>query len=158
MKIHIFYLKYTDNNKYVVESPSWFIIRKLLSIRIEREKCVKSFATCLKHVFWPKIQFFTQISERSPCTYLHHSDLDSGGKRYLEMTKNSLHTPKLRVGGIPLGYKIIMININLMLSYVLQGFAVFGKLWILKWLLFIHSQTPTEVGQPCYDCHQSQPF
>ena len=42
----------------------------------------------------------TQISERSTCTHLYHSDLDSGGQRYLEMTKNSLHTPKPCVGGI----------------------------------------------------------
>ena len=40
LKIHIFDLKYTDNNKNVVESPE-IKIRKL-SIRIERENCVKS--------------------------------------------------------------------------------------------------------------------
>ena len=31
--------------------------------------------------------FFTQISERSTCTHLHHSNLDSGGQIYLKMTK-----------------------------------------------------------------------
>ena len=36
-----FYLKYTDNNKFVVESPE-VVIRKVLSTRIEREKCVKA--------------------------------------------------------------------------------------------------------------------
>ena len=37
MKIHIFDLKYTYYNKYVVESPE-IVIRKFLSIRIEIEK------------------------------------------------------------------------------------------------------------------------
>ena len=46
LKIHIFHLKYTDENKYVVESPE-IIIRKLLSIHIEkRKKKFKSFETC----------------------------------------------------------------------------------------------------------------
>ena len=40
LKIHFYYLKYTNYNKYVVESPEP-LIRKLLSIRIEKEKCVK---------------------------------------------------------------------------------------------------------------------
>ena len=51
-------------------------------------------------VFDQKNAFFTQISERSTCSHLHHSDLNSGDLRYLEMTKNSLRTPKPRVGGI----------------------------------------------------------
>ena len=51
-----------------------------------------------------KMHFFTQISERSTCMHWHHSDLDSGGQRYLEMTKRSLHMPKPRVGGILLHY------------------------------------------------------
>ena len=50
--------------KHVVESPE-IVIRKLQT---------------KKHVFWPKMYFFTQISERSTCTHLHHSDLDSGGQ------------------------------------------------------------------------------
>ena len=33
------------------------------------------------------MHFFTQISEHSTCTHLHHSDLDSAHQRYLEMTK-----------------------------------------------------------------------
>ena len=80
MKIHIFDLKYTDNNKYVVESPA-IVIRKLLSIRIEREKCVKTSQHAENVFFDQKIAFFTQISERSTCTHLHHPDLDSGGQR-----------------------------------------------------------------------------
>ena len=52
LKIHIFDLKYKDYNKYVVESPE-IEIRKLLSIRIEREKSVKA----LKHA---KNMFFDQ--------------------------------------------------------------------------------------------------
>ena len=80
LKIHIFDLKYTDNNKYVVESPA-IIITKLLSIQIEREKCVKTSQYAKNMFFDHKIAFFTQISERSTCTHLHHSDLDSGGQR-----------------------------------------------------------------------------
>ena len=80
MKIHIFDLKYTDNKKYIVESPA-IIIRKLLSIWIEREKFVKASQHAKNMFFDQKIAFFTQISERSTCTHLHHSDLDSGGQR-----------------------------------------------------------------------------
>ena len=72
-----FDLKYTDNNNYV--SPE-IVIRKLLSIRIEREKCVKA-SQHAKNMFLTKKCIFTQISERSTCTNLHHSDLDSGGQR-----------------------------------------------------------------------------
>ena len=79
---HIFDLQYTDYNKYVVESPE-IVDRKLLSICIEREKSVKA----LKHVknmfFDKKMHSFAQISERSTCTHLYHSDLDSGGQIYL---------------------------------------------------------------------------
>ena len=85
LKIHIFGSKYTDQNKYVVELPE-ILIRKLLSIRIEREKCVKASKHAKNMFFDQKMHFFTQISERSTCTHLHHSDLDSGGQRYLEMT------------------------------------------------------------------------
>ena len=55
-KIHIFYLKYTDNNKYVVESIET-VIRKLLSIRIEREKCVKATQHA-KNMFFAKKYIF----------------------------------------------------------------------------------------------------
>ena len=37
--------------------------------------------------FVQKMYFFTQISERSTCTHLHHSNLDSGGQIYLKITK-----------------------------------------------------------------------
>ena len=37
--------------------------------------------------FDQKLYFFIQISERWTCTYLHHSNLDSGGQIYLKMTK-----------------------------------------------------------------------
>ena len=80
MKIHIFDLKYTDNNKYIVESQE-IIIRNLLLIRIEREKCVKASQHAKNMFFDQKMHCFTQISERSTCTHLHHSDLDSGGQR-----------------------------------------------------------------------------
>ena len=41
-----------------------------------------------KNIFFDqKMYFFTQISERSTCTHLHHSALDSAGQGYLEMTK-----------------------------------------------------------------------
>ena len=80
LKIHIFDLKYTNNNKNVVKSPE-IIIRKLLSIRIEREKCVKASQHAKNMFFDQKVHFFTQISERSTCTHLHNSDLDSGGQR-----------------------------------------------------------------------------
>ena len=36
------------------------------------------------------MHFSPQISERSTCTQLHQFDLDSGGQRYLEMTKQLL--------------------------------------------------------------------
>ena len=58
------------------------------------------------------MHFFTHIAERTTCTNLHHSDLDSGGQRYLEMTKNSLHTPKPRVGGILPDYYMLTTTIN----------------------------------------------
>ena len=66
---------------YVVESPE-ILIGKLLSIRIEREKCVKASKHAKNMFLTKKCIFFTQISERSTCTHLHHSDLDSGGQRY----------------------------------------------------------------------------
>ena len=49
-------LKYTDNNKYVVESPE-IIIRKLLSIRMEREKCVKASQHAKNMLFAQKMHF-----------------------------------------------------------------------------------------------------
>ena len=54
LKIHIFDV--TDYNKYVVESPE-LVIRRLLSIHIEREKSVKALKH-EKHIFWPKTAFF----------------------------------------------------------------------------------------------------
>ena len=66
-----------------------FLIRQLLSIQIERDICVKA-SKHAKNMFLTKNTFFTQISERSTCTHLHHSDLDSRGQRYLEMTKKIL--------------------------------------------------------------------
>ena len=56
LKIHIFDLEYTDNNKYVVETPE-IIIRKLLSKRIEREKCVKASQHAKNMVFDQKYIF-----------------------------------------------------------------------------------------------------
>ena len=88
LKIHVFDLNCTDHNiKYTVESQE-LLVRKLLSIQIERRKCVKAS----KHAknmffFWQKMCIFTQISERSTCMHLQHSDLDSVGQRYLGMTK-----------------------------------------------------------------------
>ena len=41
----------------------------------------------LKTCFLTKNAFFAQISERSTCTHLHHSDLDSGGQIDLKITK-----------------------------------------------------------------------
>ena len=79
-------LKYTDYNKYVAESPE-IVIRKLLSIRIEREKSLKALKHAKNIFFDQKLHFFTQISECLTCTHLHHLDLDSGGQVYLEMTK-----------------------------------------------------------------------
>ena len=86
LESHIFFLKYTEYNTYVVKSSTIFI-RKLLSIRIEKEKCAKTLKHANNMFFDQKMHFFTQISERSTCTHLHHLDLDSGGQRYLEMTK-----------------------------------------------------------------------
>ena len=77
----------------------------------------KRFETCKQHGFFFFFFFFfdqkcnssLKFSERSTCTHLHHSDLDSGGQRYLEITlKNSLHTPKARVGGILIDYTLIL--------------------------------------------------
>ena len=56
MKIHIFDLKCTDNNKYVVEWPE-IVIRKLLSIRIKREKCVKALQHAKNMFFDQKMHF-----------------------------------------------------------------------------------------------------
>ena len=104
LKIQIFDLKYTDHNKYGVELRE-ILIRKLLSMRIERNECVKASKHAKNMFFDPKMQFFTQNSERSTCKHLHHLDLDSGGQSYLEMTKkNSLHTLKPRVCEILLDY------------------------------------------------------
>ena len=60
--------------------------------------------------FDQKCIFLAQILELSTCTHLHHSDLDSG-QRYLKMTKNSLHTPKLRIGAILLDNKLLYSSI-----------------------------------------------
>ena len=86
LKNHIFDVKYTDYNKYVVESLE-IVIRKLLSIRIEREKSVKALKHAKNIFFDQKLHFVTQILERSTFSHLHHSDLDSGGQIYLKMTK-----------------------------------------------------------------------
>ena len=61
--IHIFYLKYTDNNKFVVESPD-IVIRKLLSIRIEREKCVKTTQHA-KNMFFDRKCIFLPKSQNA---------------------------------------------------------------------------------------------
>ena len=50
MKIHIFHLKCTDDNKFVLESPE-AIIRKLLSIHTEKEKSLKASKHAKKHDF-----------------------------------------------------------------------------------------------------------
>ena len=77
LKINIFDLKYTNHNKYVVESPE-ILIRKLSSIRIERENCLK-LSKHAKHMFLDqKMHVFTQISEHSTHTHLNHSEFDSG--------------------------------------------------------------------------------
>ena len=62
LKIPIFHLKCTDDNKYVVESPE-NIIRKSLSIRIEKEKKsskaskhAKNMILTKKCIFSPKSQ------------------------------------------------------------------------------------------------------
>ena len=89
MKIGIFDVKYTVYNKYVLESPE-IVIRKLLSIRNEREKCLKALKHTKTIFFDQKLNFFTHISERSTYTNLHHSDLDSGGQIYLKRTQNIL--------------------------------------------------------------------
>ena len=87
-----FWLKYTYNNKYVVESPEI-----ILSLRIEREKYVKASPHAKKHVSWPKNTFFTQISERSTCTHLHHSDWDSGGIRRWPIPASRLWPKKRKI-------------------------------------------------------------
>ena len=63
LKIHIFDVKYTDYNKYVVESPE-IVIRKLLSIRIEREKSVKALKHA-KNIFLTKNCIFSQKSQNA---------------------------------------------------------------------------------------------
>ena len=54
-----------------------------------KENNVYNLWNMLKTLFYQKIDLSTQISERSTFTLLHHSQLDSGGQRYLEMTKNN---------------------------------------------------------------------
>ena len=52
-----------------------------------KRKSVKAFKHAKNIFFDQKLHFFTKILERSICTHLHHSDLDSGGQIYLKMTK-----------------------------------------------------------------------
>ena len=62
-KIHIFHLKYTDNNKYLVESPE-IIIRKLLSIRIEKDKSLKD-SKHAKNMFFDQKCIFPPKSQNA---------------------------------------------------------------------------------------------
>ena len=55
--------------------------------------------------FDTKMDFFIQISQRSICTHLHYSDLDSGGQTYLKMTNIFSAYPKARAGGILLDFR-----------------------------------------------------
>ena len=64
LKIYIFDVKYTDYNKYVVES-SEIVIRKLLSIRIEREKSVKALKHAKTIFFDQKLHFFSHKSQNA---------------------------------------------------------------------------------------------
>ena len=41
-----------------------------------------------------KVHFFTQISESSTCTHLHHSELDSGGQSHLKTVETFNAYPK----------------------------------------------------------------
>ena len=87
-KLTLFYLKYTGHNKYVVELPEILIRKTIFYTNRKRIRC-ENLKYMLKTCFWPpqKSIFFSQISECSISMHLHHLDLDSSGKRYLEMIK-----------------------------------------------------------------------
>ena len=65
--------------------------KKVIINTNRNRKMWKASKHAKKHFFFfliqKKMHFFTQISERSICMHLHHSDLDSGGQRYPEITK-----------------------------------------------------------------------
>ena len=63
-KIHIFDVKYTDYNTYVAESPET-VTRKLLSIRIEREKSVIALKHSKNIFFDLKLHFFSPKSQNA---------------------------------------------------------------------------------------------
>ena len=96
----MFDLKYTNHNKYVVESPE-ILIRKLSLIRIEREKYVKASKHAKSMVFDQKVHFVPKLQNAQHlCTCIHHSELDSEGKFYPQTVETFLHTPKQRGGKI----------------------------------------------------------
>ena len=100
LKIHIFYLKYKDNNKYVIESPE-MVIRKLLSIRIEREKCVKATPHAKNMFFDQKCIFYLHLRMLKTYALASFGFGFRRSKRTRNDKKNSLHTPKPRVCGNP---------------------------------------------------------
>ena len=88
-----FYLKHTNHNNYIIKSPE-ILIRKLSSIRIEREKYVKASKHDKNTLFDQKVHFFNQISERSICTHLHHTELDLGDQSHLKTVETVSAYPK----------------------------------------------------------------
>ena len=64
LKFHIFDVKYTDYNKFVVESPE-IVIRKLLSIRASKEKKSVKALKHAKNIFLTKNCIFSPKSQNA---------------------------------------------------------------------------------------------